>query len=289
MKFEEVPDQAKGLAAISVAALCGSCFGVLMRLVGHYGVFGAITFRSSTQALLFIVVLLARRRLRLLDDLKNLGMSGCLAAMAMAGQNLGISCGVLMTTVSNTFFCINTAPAICVVFDLFVLKERIPRRTMVMVFTCILAVSIIFVGTWQSGGAVIGIAIAMINPLSWALFWTIQRQRAHADPVKVRHDLPIVLALAQVLLVAFSLVASAALDDDFLGLQSASLNDTLFQDVCVFVFFGAVYLPILQLLFSVAPRYIPTAQVACGKVTETTLRFLISVPLCFGRFLLFRP
>lgn len=264
-----VSDQARGLAIIGVAAPLGSFFGLFMRLLEHYGPFGVLALRGSCQVVFFLCVLLRTRGFGLGRDIHAMGRLGALAVLGMAGQNFGISVAMLMTTVSNVFFCISTAPAFCIIGDAIFLKERVPCRTWLMVIACLTGVTIILVGSYSSGGSVAGCLVALINPISWATFWGIQRHRSKTDEKRVKAELPLVLLCAQVLLVSLGTVvgiASGSLAD---GIDDAQKRSVVLLDIFMIVFFGAIYLPFVQFLMSLAPRYIPTAQVACVKITET--------------------
>lgn len=263
-----VPDQAKGLGIISAAAFSGSAFGLLMRWLEHYGAFGVIALRGSVQVVAFSCYLLATRRNRCLIDAMSLDRLGGLAALAMAGQSLGISVAMLMTTVSNVFFCINIAPAICIVSDVVFLKERVARRTQVMVISCLIGVSIILGGSYQSGGSFVGCLIALVNPLSWTAYWGIQRHRSKESLEKVKTQLPVILLWAQLLLSILGYIVSLATGSIADGYDNAHKRDAIIGDVVLFAFFGGIMLPCVQYLFSLAPRYISTAQVACIKITE---------------------
>jgi len=264
-----MPNQMKGLLAVGTAAPLGSFFGLLMRLLEHYGSFGVLAVRGSFQIFFFSCALFYTKGFAMFYDIYGMGRLGALAAFCMAGQNFGISVSMLMTTVSNVFFCINTAPAFCIVGDAIFLKESVPWRTWFMVIACLSGVSIILLGSFQSGGSFAGCLVALINPVSWSVYWGIQRHRSKTAPKRVSKELPLVLLCAQVVLMSIGAVGSMFTGNLRKGLEEASNGDTLVIDAIVFFGFGAVFLPSVQFLYSLAPRYISTAQVACVKITET--------------------
>jgi len=163
----------------------------------------------------------------------------------------------------------NTAPAFCVISDVLVLKEVPPVRTRVMVLVCLTGLVVILVGTSNSGGSVAGCFVALVNPVSWTVYWAIQRYRSQHDPYRVKSELPLVLFASTVPLTCLGAAVSLS-DGSFVhGLLDAQGRNSLLYDALLMIFFGIVFLPGVQTLWSMAPRYVPTSQVACIKITET--------------------
>jgi drug/metabolite transporter (DMT)-like permease len=126
-----------------------------------------------------------RPRLRTLDS------ATVLASIFLAAQSLAVVVGCALTSVANVALIINTTPVFCVTFDRIFLKETIRRRTAVMVCRCLCGVGIILGGDYVLAGAsdptvdggvafphaAVGNLVALLNPLSWACYWTILRLR----------------------------------------------------------------------------------------------------------------
>ena len=62
-------------------------------------------------------------------------------------------------------------------------RERTPMRTIVMIIFGLISVAIIVIGDVNLDPTyMLGNIIALINPISWALFWAIGREHSKANP-----------------------------------------------------------------------------------------------------------
>ena len=195
-------------------------------------------------------------------------------------------------------FIINTSPVFCVLMDRFVLKEALPLRTMVMVVLGLTGVLVILlddvlfaekaVGSAeeeQARNTTLGNFICLLNPISWSFYWMIvrraQKQRevvAAANlanqksrdgqvddvvaPTDVEHWWDEMLAIqivAALLTAVFSFVGMLA--SGF----SEQVSTVTGSDVPIYIVFG-MYIPLVLLMFSLAPRYIATAEMGCIKM-----------------------
>lgn len=269
---EHVPGHAKGLLAIGAAALLGSAYGVMMRVVKHYGPFGIMSLRGLAQAAAMISVLLVVWRPRLFwERLRGMDRLALLAALGMAGQSFAVSTALLMTTVSNVMFVINTGPAFCVIGDVLLVGESVPLRTKLMVLACLGGVTTVIVGARSEGGSLAGCFVALINPLCWMVYWAIQRRRAQGREVAAAGEMWLVLIVAQLMLSFVSFVVCAGTGELARGVEFSASDEGrgVAADLVFIFFFGACFTPIVQILFSLGPRFIPTSEVACVKITET--------------------
>lgn len=101
--------------------------------------------------------------------------------------------GVLLTTVANVFAVMQTAPVFCALGD-WLGGEKPPFRTQVMIVAGLVGVGVIFAGsismeeegetisTTDSGTSmlrsVLGVCVALGNPISWAFYWAVLRRRS---------------------------------------------------------------------------------------------------------------
>ena len=136
------------------------------------------------------------------------------------------------------------------------------------------------VATNSSHRVIIGNCVAMINPISWAIFWAISRQHALQAETSSKHtadelmdnasgedkkwDRMLVFQLGSGLLVAVAGAVGGTWPSD--GVSSVQPSDWWY-----YLLTGGFLLPVCILLFSLAPVYISTAEMGCVKMLETVL------------------
>ena len=68
-------------------------------------------------------------------------------------------------------------PVFCGIVDTFCLREHLPLRTKAMIVMGLVSVAIILWGDFDANPEyTAGNLVALINPMSWAIFWAIMRQ-----------------------------------------------------------------------------------------------------------------
>ena len=176
--------------------------------------------------------------------------------------------------------------------DRFVLKEKLPLRTVVMVLLRLSGVLVILlddilfskaavgqVEQDQARNTTLGNFICLLNPVSWSFYWMIvrraQKQRdtvaasksldASQNPAAAQDEehwwdemlaIQIVAAVLTALFSCIGMMASGWSE------QVATVQSS---DVPVYIIFG-MYIPFVLLMFSLAPRYIATAEMGCIKM-----------------------
>lgn len=76
----------------------------------------------------------------------KIGASGLLAAVLFGLDNVLFVVSLMRTDVANTLLMISSAPAFAAVFSMVFLRERVPRKTMVMITVAMVAVALILTG-----------------------------------------------------------------------------------------------------------------------------------------------
>ena len=163
-------------------------------------------------------------------------------------------------------------------------------RTVVMIMTGLASVVIIIgeIRYWfyllmllDTGGDVLadstpqiisGNLVAMINPISWAIFWAISRQQAlraaatdpSAQPDERRWDRMLAFQIGSGIVVALAGVGGGTWPED--GVISVRPSDWWWYALT-----GGLMLPVCVLLFSLAPVFISTSEMGCVKMLETVL------------------
>ena len=241
---------------------------VLVRVLGHSSAFTQILCRSPYFLLVLCFCMAYRWRSfeKTRMNLRSLGCKGGLACFFLASQSVAIFAALLLTRVSNVALLINTSPCFCALLDTFCLKEKTPKRTIVMIIFGIFSVGIII------GGDVVldpdltfGNIVALINPISWAFYWAIVREHSKAHPQLEKWDRLLALQVGSgIVIVLIGIIAYAVNPSDL---------ETTVKPVDWLWYFllGGIVLPVCLLLFSLAPVYITTAEMGCVKMIETVL------------------
>jgi drug/metabolite transporter (DMT)-like permease len=266
--------------AIGVAAvLIGSPTFILVRVLRHHNAFEQLLLRSPfflCTALLFAVPrwCSCRNSTTTEDDdyqlkkvLISLGWKGLIGCLFLAFQSIAIVVSLLLTRMSNVAFIINTSPIFCAV--------------------CVglIAIGIILGGDFDGDSSLmLGNAIALINPISWTIFWAVVRRNSSSevgiDGGDVGNDFG----------GGSSSCASNKRWDDLLVFQlgsgaiimitggigiafGASWKDPneIPLDWFTYWIYGGVVLPLCVTLFSLAPMFISTTEMGILKMLEMVL------------------
>lgn len=177
------------------------------------------------------------------------------------------------------------------------LKEALPLRTIVMVVLGVTGVLVILLDDIlfskeavgqaeeeQARNTTLGNFICLLNPISWSFYWMIVRRsqkkrdvvaaanaaaqnslnagEGGAEPKDEEHWWDEMLAIQ---IVAALLTAIFS----FIGMLATGWSDQIAtvtgSDAPIYIAFG-IYLPFVLLMFSLAPRYIATAEMGCIKM-----------------------
>ena len=140
------------------------------------------------------------------NKIAAVGVVGMVGCVFLAAQSIAIYCALLLTRVSNVALLINTSPCFCALGDIYWLGETVPKRTVAMIVVGLISVAVIIgrsnaaefcraecmgvggdVAAESSHRVIIGNCVAMINPISWAIFWAISRQHALQAETSSKH------------------------------------------------------------------------------------------------------
>ena len=289
---------AKGVVSGVLAVVVGAPTFVLVRVLGHSRAWTQLACR--TPPFLLVVGGCALHRWgsvgRLVRMVRGVGLLGLLASVCAAAQSIAIVVALLLTSASNVALIINTTPLFCALSDALWLREPVPRRTVAMIAAGLLGVGLVLggdaraAGRQQGGGGDdrnTGNLVALLNPVSWTGYWSIMRLRER-NMVAAR-------AAAAALkgggegggrtagaggapprdkwddILAFQLISGACVG--LCGLAGGVQPSTVRRpdDLLWYALYGGLILPACFVLFSLAPTFIPTAEMGCIKMLETVL------------------
>ena len=291
-----------GICFAVAAVLSGSGCAIPIRMLQHSNVFTQVLCRSAAMGTALLLLALALWGRKTPQRVRRVGWVVAAGCVFLATQDIAISAGFLMTKASNVVFIINTSPVFCAVMDRFVLKEAVPLRSLVMISLGLCGVLVILLGEIlqndtgdEEGGLdadsgmynpVLGNFIVLLNPVSWALYWTVVR---HAEKLRAAgiaeekkcgatenaseavNDPELwweeMLAI-QLITTAIEAVAGAV-GMLLTGWAAEAATIVTPDDLWTYAWFGGLYVPCVILLFSLAPRYIATAEMGSIKMLET--------------------
>eukprot|EP00931_Biecheleriopsis_adriatica_P117017 TRINITY_DN92583_c0_g1_i1.p1 TRINITY_DN92583_c0_g1~~TRINITY_DN92583_c0_g1_i1.p1 ORF type:complete len:360 (+),score=13.87 TRINITY_DN92583_c0_g1_i1:48-1127(+) len=279
----------KGVLIGISAVLVGSVGVVFVRMLKHSNVMTQTLGRTGPMGLVLGTFAAVFWRQHVVSKIRAIGLVSAGGCIFLAAQQFAIEAGFLLTRASNVACIINTSPVFCALMDRFVLGDPVRLHTVLMIVFGLTGVAIIIGGDMfteastdtpdmASGGTeTVGNLISLINPISWAFYWMIirraQKRREHATSAVA--DCSTVspaerwweeLLAIQIVTTVLQGVISLA------GVAATGWNNEIRtfrrDDLWVYIVSGSVWMPTVVLLFSLAPRYIPTAVMGCIKALE---------------------
>lgn len=294
MAFARPGDTCKGVASIFLAAVVGAPSGLFVRILSDRGsgAWTIVAVRNAVYTLVIVAACLIDWRCGVRAQLRLIDVQTVAASVFLAAQSLAIVAGCTLTSVANVTLIINTSPVFCAIFDRIFLQEEIRLRTQLMIASSLLGVAIVIGGQRLHGGGgegeededegrgrqfeapMLGNFVSLVNPLSWAIYWTILRRRKRRGGAMP--DTCMMMLLSG-LIGGFVAVAAASLvaTDSAEGKPAADWWVVDGQDLAIYLLYAGVSLPLAQLGFSLGPRYITSAEISCVKMSEVFM-----MPLC---------
>ena len=128
---------------------------------------------------------------------------------------------------------------------------------------------------------IMGNIVALANPISWAFYWTINRlnerqiqtrkkNAAGSDKLSNEDDSGALEKYEQIVAYQLLSVCEIAFISAFF-FEPEAVDGIPTIDVFWLFLYGGLCLPTCNLLFSLAPRYISTAEMGCIKMIEIVL------------------
>lgn len=283
-------DYERGVILVAVATLAWSCSGVYARLLTT-DIWTAIAWRSLFGGIFLLIPSFfleggfSRRQWSSIFHPAGLAMMAC--------QTISQACfigALYMTTVANVTMIYATAPFIAAFLSWAMLKERVPKRTLIAGCVCLLGVAVI-VASSIGGGTGVGDLLALGMTVSFALIIVIPRID-RSVPI-----LPSSVVSGFLTFMLFVPFASTASLDAYNWLLLAAFGATNFALAFVLFLFGSRRMPAADaaligsmeivltpfwvwLLFSEKP---PAATFAGGSIILATIVWHTAIDLRHGR------
>ncbi len=247
--MERLSDHSKGLLLTTLGVLIITPDTLLIRLVA-IDPWSMMVWRGLLQAIGIMVILTLIYRGQTMRRCRAIGWGGVAAAGLFTITTLGFLIALQHTSVANTLVIIATAPFFAALFSFVLLRERIPRRTVLAIAAAVAGVAIMVSESW-GGGAFLGDAAALVTAATLGGKFTIFRHRRETNMVPS-------LAIAGLFAVGLGLVMTTPV-----MVEGARLIYLLIM--------GLMVVPIASALVSLGPRYISAPEVSLIFLLETAL------------------
>ncbi len=246
----ELSDHRKGLLLTFIAVLILSPDALLVRLI-QSDLWTLLFWRCLLTGIMMSLFLAIRYRRGFLHSFYAIGRTGLISsAMITIGSLLFIG-SLKQTTAANTLVILAAAPIFSSLLSWLILREKIPLRTKLSIFTCFGGILLIFSGSLQHG-LLLGDLMALGATAMWGSNIAIIRSGKAVNMIPAN-----VLGNLCVVPIVF-----------FLGAQPLSVAPV---DAGFLLLLGTVVLPVSFAMITLGPRYLQAPEVSLILLTETVL------------------
>ncbi len=240
----------KGLLLTFVAVLILSPDALLVRLI-TCDVWTLLFWRCLLTAIIMSLFLLVRYRSRFFHSFYATGRIGLLSALTITVGALLFINSLKQTTAANTLIILAAAPIVSSLFSWLFLREAIPLRTKIAIFTCFGGILLIFSGSLKHG-LLLGDLMALGATIMWG-----------SNIVIIRSGKSVNMIPANVL--GNLMVAAVVL---CLGAQPLAVTT---GEAELLLLLGGFILPISFAMITLSPRYLQAPEVSLILLIETIL------------------
>jgi drug/metabolite transporter (DMT)-like permease len=219
---------------------------LLIRLAGidHWAL---MVYRGLLMALGMAVISKVFDKTPLLRQFSNIGKAGVLVSICFTLSTLAFVNAVTYTSIANTLVILATAPLFAALYSRFILAERLKLATLIAI-VCVMLGLLLVVGQNQQAGSWLGNVCALVSAMSIAATFVINRKKKAINMVPA-------ISLSGVLL-AFVAMPFA----HWVKLDAHTILILLLMAVVVTLAF---------VMITIAPRYIPAAELSLILPLET--------------------
>jgi drug/metabolite transporter (DMT)-like permease len=243
-------DHQKGLLLTFVAVLILSPDALLVRLI-RCDIWTLLFWRCLLTATMMSLFLLVRYRGRFFHSFYATGRTGVLSALIITFGSLLFINSLKQTTAANTLIILAATPIVSSLFSWLFLREAIPRRTKIAIFTCFGGILLIFSGS-LGRGLLIGDLLALGATIMWGSNIVVIRSGKDVNmiPANVLGNLIVVVAVL------------------LLGAQPLAVTT---GEAELLLLLGGIILPISFAMITLSPRYLQAPEVSLILLIETIL------------------
>ncbi len=243
-------DHFKGILLTFIAVLILSPDALLVRLI-QADVWTLLFWRCLLTGLMMSLFLAFRYRRQFFQSFYAIGRTGLISALMIIVGSLLFIGSLKQTTAANTLVILAAAPIFSSLLSWLILRERIPLRTKLSIFTCFGGILLIFSGSLQDG-LLLGDLMALGATAMWGSNLVIIRSGKTVNMIPAN-----VLGNLSVAPIAY-----------FFGAQPLSVTSV---DATFLLLLGIVVLPISFAMITLSPRYLQAPEVSLILLIETVL------------------
>ncbi|UYG02722.1 DMT family transporter [Halomonas sp. LR3S48] len=243
----------QGLLLTGGGALIISPDALLIKLIGLPDS-EILLWRGLLTALGFVVIMLARHGAGTLAAYRRCGWTGIGVALLFSGSTFGFVLGNQYTKGGNVLMILAGAPLIAALLSRLFLGERLPRRTWLAIWLCLLGTSLIVLDD-AGAGSWIGNGFALLAATALAANFTLCRTRPGVD-------------MSPMLTLSGLIVAATAA---LFGLAGGGIALPPADSLLLLVLLCLVLLPLGFTLIQRGPLYLPAAEVGLLMLLEVVV------------------
>ena len=219
-----------------------------------------LMWRGFLSGLGFLLIALARYGRGTLAAYRRCGWTGIAVALLFSLTTCGFVLGNQYTKAGNVLMILASSPIIAAVLSWIILKERLPRRTWLVICLCMVGIAMIVLDD-AGAGSWVGNAFALMAATTLAINFTLCRTRPGVDmsPMLVFNGL---------------VVGSVAGIFWLTGSESTTLPAT--SQLAVVILLCLIIVPCGVTLLQRGPLYLPSAEVGLLLLLEVVVGTLLA-------------
>lgn len=257
-----VPSYGLGIALGIAAASCWSLGGVLVRLTDGIDSWQIVLYRSLTVLPLIGGWMALTKGRRTLAVIRQAGLNAVVAGIAVGLAGLCFVLSLFYTTVAQSIFMSGIAPFCAAFLGWWLLGERVSRATLGAMIIALVGLGVMVAGSLGKT-SFIGTLLALYSAFCFSCYSVLLRFGQQSDmTVALIWNALFLCFLTLVVLLAPTPLRAA------IGPGELVIGWTNFMWVTIM---GAVQLTLGLVLFTMASRSVPAAQLALLALVEPTL------------------
>ncbi|QOR39785.1 DMT family transporter [Billgrantia diversa] len=251
--FHSLSHRQQGLLLTGGGALIISPDALLIKLIGLPDS-EILVWRGLLTALGFVIIMLARHGAGTFAAYRRCGWTGISVALLFSFSTFGFVLGNQYTKGGNVLMILAGAPLIAALLSRLFLGERLPQRTWLAIWLCLLGTSLIVLDD-AGAGSWIGNGFALLAATALAANFTLCRTRPGVD-------------MSPMLTLSGLIVAATAA---LFGLAGGGIALPPADSLLLLVLLCLVLLPLGFTLIQRGPLYLPAAEVGLLMLLEVVV------------------
>jgi len=239
-----------GAIIVVICGLLWSTAGVGVRYMGEASGLHIVFFRSVGLLFTIFIVMAWRNKGDLITSLRRINKMSLLAGIFLGTSFFGNIFALLHTSVANVTFLLSSSPFIAALLGWIILGERVTKRTWAAIALTSVGVSVM-VSNALSGDGIIGMALALLMAVCYAVFSVIFRHGKGSDMLPAE-------AVAGIFAM---LVAASAINNFYIS----------GADLLICLTLGVFQIGLALVLFIAGSKHVPAAEMTLLTMLEVIL------------------